>query len=57
MRGRPDSALDHLRQAIALNSENRSGAADPDLDGLRNHDNFRSSSHAVDARADDRARR
>jgi tetratricopeptide (TPR) repeat protein len=43
MRGRPDNALEHLRQAIALNPENRSLARqDPDLDGLRSHDNFRS---------------
>lgn len=43
MRGRPDTALDHLRQAIALNPENRSLARqDPDLDTLREHDSFRS---------------
>lgn len=43
MRGRPDNALEHLRQAIALNPENRSLARqDPDLDGLRSHDDFRS---------------
>jgi tetratricopeptide (TPR) repeat protein len=43
MRGRPETALDHLRQAIALNPENRSLARqDPDLDPLREHDNFRS---------------
>lgn len=43
MRGRPDKALDHLRQAIALNPENRALARqDPDLDALREHDKFRS---------------
>jgi hypothetical protein len=34
--------LDHLRQAIALNPENRSLARqDPDLDALRDHESFR----------------
>jgi tetratricopeptide (TPR) repeat protein len=43
MRGRQDEALAHLRQAVALNPENRSLARqDPDLDGLRDHDAFRS---------------
>ena len=55
MRGRPDSALDHLRQAIALNPENRSLARqDPDLDALRNHDNFRA---ALDTQSDGIRRR
>jgi tetratricopeptide (TPR) repeat protein len=55
MRGRPDTALDHLRQAIALNPENRSLARqDPDLDGLRNHESFRS---VLDTPADGTRRR
>ena len=42
MRNRPDEALEHLRQAIALNPENRSLARqDPDLDSVRDHDRFR----------------
>lgn len=42
MRGRQDEALDHLRQAVSLNPENRSLARqDPDLDGLRDHEAFR----------------
>jgi tetratricopeptide (TPR) repeat protein len=55
MRGRPDTALDHLRQAIALNPENRSLARqDPDLDALRNHESFRS---VLDTPADGTRRR
>ena len=42
MRNRADEALEHLRQAIALNPENRSLARqDPDLDAVRDHDRFR----------------
>lgn len=42
MRNRSDEALEHLRQAIALNPENRSLARqDPDLDILRGHNRFR----------------
>jgi tetratricopeptide (TPR) repeat protein len=42
MRNRADEALDHLRQAIALNPENRSLARqDPDLDTVRDHDRFK----------------
>jgi hypothetical protein len=42
MRNRSDEALKHLRQAIALNPENRSLARqDPDLDILRDHNRFR----------------
>jgi tetratricopeptide (TPR) repeat protein len=42
MRNRADEALEHLRQAIALNPENRSLARqDPDLDTVRDHDRFR----------------
>jgi Tfp pilus assembly protein PilF len=42
MRGRADEALDHLRHAISLNPENRSLARqDPDLEGIRAHENFR----------------
>ena len=42
MRNRSDEALEHLRQAIALNPENRSLARqDPDLDILRDHNRFR----------------
>jgi tetratricopeptide (TPR) repeat protein len=42
MRNRADEALEHLRQAIALNPENRSLARqDPDLDSVRDHDRFR----------------
>lgn len=41
MRNRADEALEHLRQAIALNPENRGIAKqDPDLDILRGHDRF-----------------
>lgn len=54
MRGRQDEALDHLRQAVALNPENRSLARqDPDLDGLRDHESFRS---VLDSAADARRR-
>lgn len=43
MLGRRDEALEHLRQAVSLNPENRSLARqDPDLDGLRDHEAFRS---------------
>ncbi len=42
MRSRTDEALEHLRQSIALNQENRGLARqDPDLDSLRNHSRFR----------------
>jgi tetratricopeptide (TPR) repeat protein len=42
MRNRADEALEHLRQAIALNPENRSLARqDPDLDTVRDHDRFK----------------
>ena len=42
MRQRADDAIEHLRQAIALNSENRSLARqDPDLESLREHPAFR----------------
>ena len=42
MRQRPDDAIGHLRQAIALNRENRSLARqDPDLESLREHPGFR----------------
>ena len=41
MRNRADEAVEHLRQAIALNPENRGLARqDPDLDILRDHDRF-----------------
>ncbi len=42
MRDRTDEALEHLRQAIALNPENRRPAPkqDPDLDSLRDHTRF-----------------
>jgi tetratricopeptide (TPR) repeat protein len=41
MRGQPDDAMEHLRQAIALNPENRGLARqDPDLEGLRTHAGF-----------------
>lgn len=43
MHGRQDEALEHLRHAVSLNPENRSLARqDPDLDGLRDHEAFRS---------------
>lgn len=43
MRGRVDEAIEHLRQAIALNPENRALARqDPDIESLRSHDGFRS---------------
>jgi len=41
MRNRRDEAIEHLRQAIALNPENRGLAKqDPDLDSLRYHERF-----------------
>ena len=54
MRGRLDEALDHLQRAIALNPENRSLARqDPDLDTLREHDDFKA---ILDTPADPRRR-
>jgi hypothetical protein len=42
MRHRADDAIEHLRQAIALNPENRSLARqDPDLESLRDHPSFK----------------
>jgi len=42
LRNRADEAVEHLRQAIALNPENRGLAKqDPDLDTIRDHDRFR----------------
>jgi tetratricopeptide (TPR) repeat protein len=42
MRQRSDEAVDHLKQAIALNPENRSLARqDPDLESVREHPGFR----------------
>jgi tetratricopeptide (TPR) repeat protein len=42
MRNRPDEAIEHLQQAIALNPENRGLAKqDPDLDSIRDHNRFR----------------
>jgi tetratricopeptide (TPR) repeat protein len=42
MRHRADDAIEHLRQAIALNPENRSLARqDPDLVSLRDHPSFK----------------
>ena len=42
MRQRMDEAIEHLRQAIALNPDNRGLARqDPDLDTLRDHARFR----------------
>ncbi len=53
--GRQDEALNHLRQAVSLNPENRSLARqDPDLDGLRDHEAFRS---VLEAPAADNGRR
>ena len=41
-RQRVDDAIDHLRQAIALNQENRSLAKqDPDLESVRDHPRFK----------------
>ena len=46
MRQRFGEAIEHLRQAIALNAENRTLARqDPDLDSLRDHPDFK---HALD---------
>ncbi len=43
MRGRLDEAIDHLRNAIGLNPENRNLARqDPDLEAVRGHASFRS---------------
>lgn len=43
MRGRVDEALDHLRNAIGLNPDNRGLARqDPDLESVRGHNSFRS---------------
>jgi len=42
IRGRIDEGIEHLRQAIALNPENRALARqDPDLESLRSHSAFR----------------
>jgi Tfp pilus assembly protein PilF len=42
MRQRSDEAMEHLRQAIALNPENRNLARqDPDLEPLRGHHAFK----------------
>jgi Tfp pilus assembly protein PilF len=42
MKGRLDEALDHLRNAIGLNPDNRALARqDPDLESVRDHDSFR----------------
>jgi hypothetical protein len=42
MRQRSDEAVDHLKQAIALNPENRNLARqDPDLESVREHPGFR----------------
>lgn len=42
MRHRFEDAIDHLRQAVALNRENRTLARqDPDLESLRDHPAFR----------------
>lgn len=42
MRQRSDEALQHLRQAIALNPENRNLARqDPDLESVRHHPSFK----------------
>jgi tetratricopeptide (TPR) repeat protein len=42
MRQRSDEAMDHLRQSIALNPENRNLARqDPDLEPLRDHHAFK----------------
>lgn len=55
MRGRVENALEHLRQAIALNPDNRALARqDPDLDGLRQHGEFRA---ALETALDNRSRR
>jgi Tfp pilus assembly protein PilF len=41
MRGRVDEALEHLRNAIGLNPDNRALARqDPDLESVRDHDRF-----------------
>lgn len=41
VRGRVDEALDHLRRAIGLNPDNRGLAReDPDLESIRDHQNF-----------------
>lgn len=42
MRGEIDDALEHLRQAVSLNPENRALARqDPDLEAVRDHEAFR----------------
>jgi tetratricopeptide (TPR) repeat protein len=57
-RGQIDEALEHLRQAIGLNPENRALARqDPDLDGLRDHDSFREVLDTPAARRRPRPRR
>jgi tetratricopeptide (TPR) repeat protein len=54
MRGQSGEALEHLRQALALNPENRALALqDPDLEPLRGDDSFQ---EAVDATASARRR-
>jgi len=50
MRQRSQEAFDHLRQAIALNPENRTLARqDPDLESLRDHPGFKDALETVPA--------
>jgi tetratricopeptide (TPR) repeat protein len=50
MRQRAGEAIEHLRQAIALNPENRNLARqDPDLESVRHHPSFRDALETPDA--------
>jgi hypothetical protein len=57
-RGQQPEALEHLRQAVSLNPENRSLARqDPDLEASRDLDGFRQALEAPAGSARARARR
>ena len=50
MRGRRDEAIEHLKRSIALNPDNRTQARqDPDLDNIRDHEQFRATVDASSA--------
>jgi tetratricopeptide (TPR) repeat protein len=57
-RAQTEEALEHLRQAISLNPENRALARqDPDLEGVRDHEGFRDVLDTPAARRRPRPRR
>jgi tetratricopeptide (TPR) repeat protein len=58
MRGRRDEAIHHLKRSIALNPDNRTQARqDPDLDNIRDHEEFRTTVDASATRKPGGARR